>query len=570
LNQKISFEIEKAEILEENEDSQFATARIEAFGSGWNRHSLECSLEILKKTASTIYEKPLIWEYDRKLDDFGTHSERTIPAGFVVKDSAEFIEKEDGRTMLSISAKIWKRYSGKFLEILAKDEGKKKVSVEMELYEYEEREDGVSEILDFAYTAICILGEYFTEALPGANLEMLTFELGEVEKEYNRDYSKEFYSGINLSIPEDIKENAVEGLKFNKEHNTGTSVALTVAKHLANDSHTTPAKIRLMQNHNSTKRINFEDIVFTEEILLLWGGESAIEWVENIFEQIEKADHENKDGRRLKEKQKSGKEKMAMKDLKTKDQEDPTEEPITVAEDVTMSDETENVEDVEMAEDKEKGKDKEGKDKDKPEEDEAEDKDMATEEDEDKKDDKESFEDDKDAGFSLDANADVSATLAMLEEETDAYRAFASEFAKPHEDRDYSMAFDYMFARVYSLMSAMKEMEASNKAYMAENEELKSYKAEIEGEKFAVAIEDTLREITERVTIPEEEIQSLREKAQEFSLENIQPWENLVKAIAFNYAEKKSEESEDSSEIKEPKAGMPWATKTERNAQSAW
>ena len=52
--------------------------------------------------------------------DFGTHAEPedSLIAGFVVPDSAEFSDLEDGRVGLNIIAKLWKRYAPKFFNII--------------------------------------------------------------------------------------------------------------------------------------------------------------------------------------------------------------------------------------------------------------------------------------------------------------------------------------------------------------------------------------------------------------------------------------------------------------------
>ena len=62
LTRKINFEIEDAQILDENVNSQFADARLRLFSSKINRHNMVCSEEVLKKTADTAYEKPIIFE----------------------------------------------------------------------------------------------------------------------------------------------------------------------------------------------------------------------------------------------------------------------------------------------------------------------------------------------------------------------------------------------------------------------------------------------------------------------------------------------------------------------------
>ena len=111
MTEKLRFDVESVSEIDEQPNSQFATAKIQAFITGLSRNATTCNLETLKRTASTIYEKPIIFEYDSRFGDFGTHNpSKTVPAGFVVPGSAEFEELSDGRVALSVYAKIWKKF----------------------------------------------------------------------------------------------------------------------------------------------------------------------------------------------------------------------------------------------------------------------------------------------------------------------------------------------------------------------------------------------------------------------------------------------------------------------------
>lgn len=82
-----------------------------------------------------------------------------LHVGFVPKEDNPLIyeETEDGRLMLTIKAKIWKKYSQNFLEFFKRDGKVKPVSVEMQVFDLIENEDGTGEIKDFAYMAITVL-----------------------------------------------------------------------------------------------------------------------------------------------------------------------------------------------------------------------------------------------------------------------------------------------------------------------------------------------------------------------------------------------------------------------------
>ena len=96
--------------------------------------SLSGSEDVLRETAYTIYNKPVLYSVSEILDDFASHNEpgQSLIAGFVVPDSVEFISLDNGRIWLSVIAKVCNRYAPKVIEFFKRDgDKKKKVSVEM-------------------------------------------------------------------------------------------------------------------------------------------------------------------------------------------------------------------------------------------------------------------------------------------------------------------------------------------------------------------------------------------------------------------------------------------------------
>ena len=58
---KYVFSVEDVTYEKEDKNSQFARMKILAFSTGANRHDMICSEEVLRKTASTIYNKPILY-----------------------------------------------------------------------------------------------------------------------------------------------------------------------------------------------------------------------------------------------------------------------------------------------------------------------------------------------------------------------------------------------------------------------------------------------------------------------------------------------------------------------------
>ena len=98
MGKHINFEVENFDVIGENPDSQFATAKVRAFSSGENRHSMTCEESVLQATAPSIFNKPILYSFSKLFQDFGTHTEpgEALIAGFVVPDSAEFERLPEG------------------------------------------------------------------------------------------------------------------------------------------------------------------------------------------------------------------------------------------------------------------------------------------------------------------------------------------------------------------------------------------------------------------------------------------------------------------------------------------
>lgn len=201
--EKISFAIEDAEIIEDLNNSQFATAKLTLFSSGTNRNGFYCSEEVLRNAATSAYEKPIIFEVNETFGDFGSHNpKRTTSAGFIVPQTGEFVRQADGRLSFVVLGKIWKHYSGKFLDIFKFNaKTKSKLSVEMELLGKSKREDGYFEMKNFVYAAACILGDMVTEASKGANIQMLTFSEND-EQEFKKALDLEFSKKEEIIVGE--------------------------------------------------------------------------------------------------------------------------------------------------------------------------------------------------------------------------------------------------------------------------------------------------------------------------------------------------------------------------------
>lgn len=282
-NKKLSFSVENAEMISENPNSSFAVLSLDFFASGENLHNMYVSEETLMRTADSIKNCPLIWRYDNRFDDAHGHGEDQTPCGFVPETSEIKSRKlPDGRVMLSVVAYVWKRYTGEILKFFKRDGGKKPVSVEMVVRNTKQMANGLLELLDFRYEGITVLGTFVTPAIPLASATVLSF--AQIKNEYNEAYRKEFFfSNIDMTIPQEVRDNARRGLALRKEFGIGeTSVGIASAKYLSKNITASPEKIRQIAKYFSRHKgddlteINPPSNQYVSS--LLWGGISGWKW----------------------------------------------------------------------------------------------------------------------------------------------------------------------------------------------------------------------------------------------------------------------------------------------------
>ena len=237
VNEVLKFEIDSLELIEEVSNSQFARAKVYCFASGQNSHKKPVKLSALKLAESSILQKPLTFAYDMRRDDASNHSPSQVPCGFVPQDTKISYElSEDGRVFCVVEALIWKFYSGRIMEIFNKADGEKQVSVEINVLEYEDQDDGTQAISAFVYRCITILGELYDPSVKSAHAQIIEFAKAKEEYEQQdfstntsneSQYNNDSNEDMNIDLQNQSKED--EGMTFNKEEFAKT-ISLTASE----------------------------------------------------------------------------------------------------------------------------------------------------------------------------------------------------------------------------------------------------------------------------------------------------------------------------------------------------
>ena len=243
MNNILKFSVDNIELMDEIEDSLFRKARVRAFASGPNAHTLPISEEVLKRGARTIYNKPILWRYNEFLDDAMGHEVDEVPCGFVPKseDNPITFEEDMGKTFIVINALLWTRYCGRLIEIFQRDDMKKDVSIEIATIENDTKVGDKPEIYDFVVSGITILGSFIAPACKGCRAELLEFS------EDKNKYLNQFSNSIKIN---NSKDSAVDGSwsnprrkLFNPISKASNSIALLKEAYLVGDFNTEKPEI---------------------------------------------------------------------------------------------------------------------------------------------------------------------------------------------------------------------------------------------------------------------------------------------------------------------------------------
>ena len=106
------FSVNNIQLMDNIEKSLFRKVKIKAFATGENCHTMPIEEDTLKRGAKTIYNKPILWKYNKYFDDAMGHEKDEVPCGFVPENSDNPIrfETDKGRLYIVIYALLWTKY----------------------------------------------------------------------------------------------------------------------------------------------------------------------------------------------------------------------------------------------------------------------------------------------------------------------------------------------------------------------------------------------------------------------------------------------------------------------------
>ena len=219
---KLKLPIQKFEVNLDDKfsDDRFEKVKIWIAHTGENLNHTSFSSQAFEKMSKTLPYTPIVG-YIKKVDDkedFDGHNQRiTIeddnmkieylpqPYGFIPEDSNAKIEYRDGKEWLTAEGYMWNKFP-QGVEIIKNSMGSKPQSMEIDNVSGSVSDEGILNIDDARFSALCILGDDVAPAMTGSTIEMFSLkDSGKTFKDSMREMFEE-YSKKGENTLEDNKE----------------------------------------------------------------------------------------------------------------------------------------------------------------------------------------------------------------------------------------------------------------------------------------------------------------------------------------------------------------------------
>lgn len=178
----------------EEEEIKFGLkkAKVYIMHEGTNRNNTSFSKKAIKKAEKTIKNRPLLAyievDEDGNAKDFSDHRMKLKkikngiemyylekPIGVFPESCNPRYEEIGGVTHFVADCYIWEGYSNEALSLIDEADGEKQVSMEIAVLDSETTEDGITNITDFNFMAVTVLGDDIVQGMNGTcGLEMFS------------------------------------------------------------------------------------------------------------------------------------------------------------------------------------------------------------------------------------------------------------------------------------------------------------------------------------------------------------------------------------------------------------
>ena len=213
-------------------DGRFKKVKIWVAHTGENLNATAFSRESLLKLSETLPYTPIVGyvKKDENGEDFLGHEREItidrdgmtieylgVPYGFVPENPNEKIELREGKEWLTTEGYLWTKFD-KTLNIFDNANGRKSQSMEIEALDGYTDDNGVYNIENSVFSALCILGEGVRPAMQGSTIEFfeadsLRSEIANMFKEFTEESKDVEEGGAELDLENKKDEVAEEEVK---------------------------------------------------------------------------------------------------------------------------------------------------------------------------------------------------------------------------------------------------------------------------------------------------------------------------------------------------------------------
>lgn len=177
---------------------------------GINRHGTFFRIETIENAYPTLANIPILCLWDGF--DFKEHARddesfsKLKFIGTVPETNHGKIVEKDGKLWQKVSIIIWKAYNPELAYRLATNKTTK-ISMEIDIIKEHEIDEDVVEIDEYIYCGICLLGVDYTEAIPGAKVDVVKFSnYKQNAKRFNMCYSLIDIDQEYVEITDNLRE----------------------------------------------------------------------------------------------------------------------------------------------------------------------------------------------------------------------------------------------------------------------------------------------------------------------------------------------------------------------------
>jgi len=213
---KVSLSVDALEVSDEVLDNHLAIIEVYVCHDGNNAHNLPIKLETIKDAQESLKNKPLVAGFDGF--DFEGHEVDEVLIGYFPESSHMQYVKKNGKNYLVAEAIMPKLYAKWAYDIFQRDRNKS-VSMEIEVLDFEELNENETEIKKFIFNAVTVLGGTHMPACEGASATMIKFSKENAKEVYDKHLTsqniKRKYFDVNIPIDDDNTTYMDKDIKIN-------------------------------------------------------------------------------------------------------------------------------------------------------------------------------------------------------------------------------------------------------------------------------------------------------------------------------------------------------------------